>query len=186
MIFLSALKAADIALFKFLNITLYSETLAFLMRFTANDLFLIFLLAAGFLAFFIYFGKPEKTCTAFALWSIIIANFISGAVLKNVFKRPRPYLMVPGARLMVVMHRNGYAFPSTHTAMTAAFAAVLWDDYPDLRPYLSAIVVLVGFFCVYTGGHYPSDVAAGLVLGIVTGRSMYFMKKLYLKNITLK
>ena len=177
---ISAFKAADIAAFKFINITLYNKPLSYLMRFTANDVFLIIVLAAGLYVLARNFGKKEKVNTAFALWSIIAANVLSNNFLKEFFKRPRPYLEVPGANLMVIMRKNGYAFPSTHTAMAAAIAAALWDDYKEARPYLTAFVFFVGFFCVYTGGHYPSDVIAGLAVGIATGRAVNFMKKEYL------
>jgi membrane-associated phospholipid phosphatase len=66
--------------------------------------------------------------------------------------------------------------------MATAIAAALWDDYKPARPYLAAFVFFVGFFCVYTGGHYPSDVAAGFIVGLATGRAMNFVKKEYLKK----
>ncbi len=176
-----ALKRADIAAFKFINITLYNRFVSVLMGFTANDVFLIIVLILGLFLLARNFGPKEKANTAFALWSIIAANILS-SFLKELFKRQRPYLEVQGAKLLVVMHKNGYAFPSTHTAMATAIAAALWDDYSPARPYLAAFVFFVGFFCVYTGGHYPSDVAAGFVVGLATGRMMNFMKKEYLRK----
>ena len=178
---IEALKEADIAAFKFINITLHNEPLSFMMRFTANDLFLIDLLTAG-LGFMVKkFGKKERADTAFALWSIIAAHALNSNVLKVFFNRRRPYLDVEGANLLVALKRHGLAFPSTHTAMAAAFAAALWDN-KAARPYLAAFVLFVAFFCVYTGGHYPLDTLAGFFVGVVIGRTMNFIKKLYLKK----
>jgi len=70
-----------------------------------------------------------------------------------------------------------YAFPSTHTAMAAALTAVLWEDYPSMRPILALFVFFVAFFCVYTGGHYPLDVLAGLLTGTAAGFLFSFLKK---------
>ena len=175
---IDALKEADINAFKFINITLYNKTLSYLMRFTANDVFLILLLGVGLFLLAKNFGKKEKINTAFALWSIIIVNVISNNFLKELFKRQRPYLEVQGANLLVIMRNNGYAFPSTHTAMAVAIATILWIDYKVARPYLTAFVFFVGFFCVYTGGHYPSDVIAGFIVGVVTGSILNLIKKL--------
>lgn len=179
---IDALKEADISVFKFINITLYNKTLSYLMRFTANDIFLIILLAVGLFLLTKKFGEKEKINIAFALWSIIIANVISNVFLKELFKRQRPYLEVQGANLLVVMNNNGYAFPSTHTAMVVAIATILWTDYKAARPYLMVSVLFVGFFCVYTGGHYPSDVIAGFVVGALTGSMLNLVKKLLINR----
>ena len=47
---------------------------------------------------------------------------------------------------------------------------------------LAIFVFLTAFFCVYTGGHYPLDTAAGFVLGVIAGRSAVYIKRLYLKR----
>jgi membrane-associated phospholipid phosphatase len=62
--------------------------------------------------------------------------------------------------------------------MAAALATVLWEDYPAARPALALFVMLVGFFCVYTGGHYPADVAGGFILGVIIGSLFNVGKKL--------
>jgi hypothetical protein len=56
------------------------------------------------------------------------------------------------------------SFPSSHTA--AAFAAVGAFDGLLPRPALRFTAVVTAFSRLYLGVHYPSDVLAGLVLGI--------------------
>lgn len=169
----------DTGLFRLINIRMHNGLIAALASFTADDLFLFVLLSAGIFLFAGRVWREKKPAIAFTLWAVIAVNIISG-FLKHIFKRPRPYLTVEGAMLLVKMHKNGYAFPSTHTAMASVICVMFWDDFKPARPYLAAFVMLVGFFCVYTGGHYPLDVLAGFVLGAFSGAAAACMKNIYM------
>jgi undecaprenyl-diphosphatase len=162
--------AMDISVFRFINVKLHNELLAYLMKFTANDIFLAAVIFAGVVVFLKKTGDKGKLNAAFVLWTVITANIISTYLIKPVFKRQRPVVALDNIYFLVKMGHYGYAFPSTHTAMAAVIAAFLWDDYPGARPVLALFVFLVGFFCVYTGGHYPLDVIGGFVLGVLCGR----------------
>jgi undecaprenyl-diphosphatase len=59
--------------------------------------------------------------------------------------------------------------PSGHAATAAAAATVVALLHPRLRLPLAALVAAIGLSRVYLGVHYPSDVLAGLALGIVVG-----------------
>jgi undecaprenyl-diphosphatase len=91
-------------------------------------------------------------------------------VLKIFFDRPRPHVIV------WVTHANSSSFPSGH-AMTATvvyctvayLAARLqrrtWARWLTL--FLAGIVIaLISVSRVYLGVHYPSDVAAGAIVGV--------------------
>jgi membrane-associated phospholipid phosphatase len=70
--------------------------------------------------------------------------------------------------------------------MAAALAVVLWADYRAARLPAALFVLFVGFFCVYTGGHYPSDVIAGFIIGIMIGKAFDWMKKSVPQSQSLK
>jgi undecaprenyl-diphosphatase len=162
--------AMDTSVFRFINVKLHNEFLAYLMKFTANDVFLAFIVLAGVIVFLKKTGEKGKLNAAFVLWTVIASDIISTYLLKPVFKRQRPVVELDNIYFLVKMGHYGYAFPSTHTAMAAVIAAFLWDDYPGARSALALFVFLVGFFCVYTGGHYPLDVVGGFVLGVLCGK----------------
>ena len=173
---------ADTAVFRFINTNLHNDIAAAVMKFTANDVFLSVVVFAGLFFIVKSGGTKEKTNIAFSLWALIAADIISTFLLKPLFKRPRPFAVLPGVNFLVFMRKYGWSFPSTHTAMAAALATVLWDDYKDLRWIMALFVLFVGFFCVYTGAHYPSDVAAGLILGIIIGSLFNLLKKTMLSR----
>ena len=180
--FKEALVNADVAAFKFINITLHNKVLAVMMKFTANDIFLATLLFAGLVFLVRKGGAREKVNTAFTLWALIIVNIVNTHLLKVFFKRQRPLVELEDINVLVKLRYYGYAFPSTHTAMATVIATVLWQDYKKFRPFLVLFVFLVGFFCIYTGGHYPLDVLGGVVVGLVFGIIINYFKKLYLRS----
>ncbi|MET0901771.1 MAG: phosphatase PAP2 family protein [Acidimicrobiales bacterium] len=90
-------------------------------------------------------------------------------VLKELTERPRPGPVLPGVAI-VRDQADGFGFPSGHTTMAFALAAVL---HPMLPPRLRwipwVLAVLVGVARIYAGVHWPMDVVGGACLGIAIG-----------------
>jgi undecaprenyl-diphosphatase len=64
---------------------------------------------------------------------------------------------------------QGRSFPSSHTVNVTAIATVATLFFRR-RGWLAFIpALLVAYSRVYTGSHWPSDVAGSMVLGVVTG-----------------
>jgi undecaprenyl-diphosphatase len=99
--------------------------------------------------------------------AILLAESISGA-LKVWVKRDRPRLSHPLPEPLLESPST-YSFPSGHATVSFACAAVLALAVPRLRVPLFALAALISFSRVYVGVHYPFDVLAGAVLGLLLG-----------------
>lgn len=67
------------------------------------------------------------------------------------------------------------SFPSGHSAAVGAFFGAFSMLVPRLRPLFLAGALMIGISRVIVGAHYPSDVAAGLLLGLWTAIATAFL-----------
>lgn len=93
--------------------------------------------------------------------------WVVGQVLKQAYRRTRPFQSTAPGRLLIGKPR-GTSWPSSHPAVFLAFVLVAARKLGLSLPAHSALVGLAGAVAVsrvYLGVHYPSDVAGGLLLG---------------------
>ena len=67
------------------------------------------------------------------------------------------------------------SFPSGHSAAVGAFFGAFSMLAPRLRPLFLLGALTIGVSRVIVGAHYPSDVAAGLLLGLWTAVATAFL-----------
>ena len=123
---------------------------------------------------------PEKTrkIGIASLVSLAIGTIITNVALKNIVARTRPYEVVEGLTLLVGKAHD-FSFPSGHSCASFASAFVIFKMMPG-KYGISALVLasLIAFSRLYVGIHYPTDVIAGIAIGIISACiSLYIMKK---------
>ncbi len=85
-------------------------------------------------------------------------------VLKNVIKRDRPAMKIDFYEAWITPS-DQFSFPSGHTAAAFLFAALIASFYPAFALPCYLWASMIGASRVLLGVHYPSDIAAGAVLG---------------------
>ena len=102
------------------------------------------------------------TCIAFSMELTIYF------LLKNSLKRSRPSEKLDHIQNMM-LPPDEFSFPSGHTAAAFVMATILASYYPSLSMPVYTWALLVGVSRVYLGLHYPTDILAGIILGISSG-----------------
>jgi undecaprenyl-diphosphatase len=107
-----------------------------------------------------------RRAAARGLASLTLASLTINTVGKRSVRRPRPVLdPVPAVRHLKRQPITT-SFPSGHAASAAAFAAGVAMESPAWGAAIAPVAFSVAMSRVYTGVHFPSDVAAGAALGV--------------------
>ncbi|MBP1149964.1 phosphatase PAP2 family protein [Methylocaldum sp. RMAD-M] len=116
-----------------------------------------------------YLALLRKRRTVLLLAIAVVGGLLVNTLLKLGFDRPRPDLVPHGAYVYTASFPSGHAMLATATYLTlgALLARVLPDRRTKFFVLTMAVVLclLVGFSRVYLGVHWPSDVAAGWMIG---------------------
>lgn len=64
---------------------------------------------------------------------------------------------------------NGHSFPSGHTSSAFAAAAALFCQNKRLGIPALVLAAFIGFTRLYLYVHFPTDVLAGILLGLMLG-----------------
>jgi len=114
---------------------------------------------------------PRLRASAFrACLAVALAYAMASGVVKPLVGRPRPHLAgVVAARVVESAPPSSYSFPSGHaaTAVAGALALSRLTPAPWVSWALWGLATLMSVSRIYVGVHYPSDIAAGAVLGVL-------------------
>jgi len=131
---------------------------------------------AGLLAGGIVTDNKEMRQNSVYVLSSTLITYGLNAIVKGLVKRQRPFIR--NINIVPVYEANRYSFPSGHTSSTMATATALSIAYPKWYVIAPSFIWAgaTSYSRMYLGVHYPTDVAAGLVLGPATAVSLQFLK----------
>jgi len=112
-------------------------------------------------------GAPFTVLGARLAAGTLLGTLLS-QVLKRSLLRPRPTSAIAGFEALAE-NPDRFSFPSGHTTAAFAAAVALAGAPFGLGPAALVLAAGIALSRVYLGAHYPLDVAAGMVLGTLSG-----------------
>ncbi len=147
------------------------------IRNTPLDKFMVTISSAGnlsliWIAFiFIFLSTKElKKQGKIMVLAFILNVLLVNILVKNLVARPRPYEVASFTDLLV--HKlSDNSFPSGHTSYAFSFATIvtMLNKNKPLVVFTDVLAVLIALSRLYLYVHFPTDVLAGAVFGIIIG-----------------
>ncbi|MFF8279601.1 phosphatase PAP2 family protein [Streptomyces lateritius] len=127
-------------------------------------------------------GWRGRKAAAAGIAGMAVAELLSNAVAKKLVERRRPPKeWIPHDD--VEDRPDSSSFPSGHTAAAVAFTAAVASTWPWAGAACAVPTVLVALERVHSGAHYPSDVAAGVAIGLAAGALVHATPRLIILRL---
>jgi len=143
--------------------------------------YLIFLMIALVLAYVAvswktshFEGRVENL--AHVVWGAVI-GFLAEQAIGFLWFRPRPFAALEDVVKLADRMADEKSFPSAHATLAFAVAGGIALHNRKWGNALLVLAALVAFGRVAAGVHYPTDVVAGAVVGLIAARLAAPVKK---------
>lgn len=144
----------------------------------------IWFIIALILIFVPRFKAKYRACGIMMIIAMAAVFISSELVLKNIVCRVRPCYIDTSVEL-IVNSPGGYSFPSSHSCSSFAAATVIFLNNKRVGLFALLFAGAVAFSRLYVFVHFPTDVLAGCLLGVLFACiTCCIQKKLLQRHIT--
>ena len=126
------------------------------------------------------FSKKTRVCGVLMLCSLVLCLVTGEFIIKNLVCRIRPCYQDMAVNLLVE-RPDSYSFPSGHTASSFTASTTLFYFNKKLGVVALLLAGLIAFSRMYLFVHFPTDVLAGILLGIAGATVVLLIYKKFFK-----
>ena len=118
--------------------------------------------------------KPYRLIGYSVLLTLFISTIVGEGIIKHIVRRVRPCNKQENIS-MICFKPNSYSFPSGHTLSSFAAAEMLSLYFSQYRLVFMAIAFFIALSRLYLYVHYPTDVLAGFIIGMLCSKVLFIM-----------
>lgn len=110
--------------------------------------------------------------------AILTRGFVE--IIRWFLPRPRPF--IENNVNLLLSHLNVPSFPSGHAVFFFALSTIVYFYNKKIGILFFVSSLLIGFSRIFVGIHWPSDILAGALLGILCGLFIISILKIKIKS----
>lgn len=163
---LSTITSIDFAILFWIQEHIRTTTLDIVFPFlsTINNVGLFWIVLSVVLLLF----RRTRLCGICMLVCLAVDCALGEGLIKHLFMRERPCNVIPLDNLLIPKPLSS-SFPSGHTASSFTASTAIFYNHKRAGIVAYSMAVLIAFSRLYCYVHYPTDVLAGMLLGICVG-----------------
>ena len=127
------------------------------------------------MALVLILDKPYRAIGTSVILTLILGTVLGEGIVKDIVRRVRP-CKFKNYNLLIATPIT-YSFPSGHALSSFAVAEVLSVSFSQYKFIFMGIAFLIAFSRLYLDVHYPTDVIAGIVIGILCSKLIFVILK---------
>lgn len=164
---LHQLSLLDYKIFFALNALSADKNLFLLFSFLADKLAYILALLAIIMWFWVKPKELTRKALVLAGVALVASRGILVEIIRHFYHRPRPFIAHDVTYLFKKIDEA--SFPSGHASAMFAIAIVIYMYNKKWGTWMFVMAILTGVSRVIVGEHYPADIVAGTILGLLVG-----------------
>lgn len=125
----------------------------------------------------------EKAKELFIIFFPSFFSWVFATIMQKIIKSPRPFLLFEEIKPLFI-HGGLDSFPSGHSMVFATLATSLFFVNKKIGILFAGISLIVGLSRVACGVHFPIDVIAGYIGGIIVGFFFNYLFNKFKKETT--
>ncbi|MGV8979661.1 phosphatase PAP2 family protein [Clostridium sp.] len=118
--------------------------------------------------------KPYRVIGNSIIITLIICTIVGEGIVKHIVRRIRPCNKLDNSSLLSLKPIS-YSFPSGHTLSSFAAAEMLSLYFTQYRLIFMSIALLIAVSRLYLYVHYPTDVIAGVIIGVLCSKIIFIV-----------
>lgn len=120
-----------------------------------------------FLSLVLLFMKKYRRAGVLMLAAMLLGALLGEGLLKHLLCRPRPFQYYGMACPLLIDPPSGFSFPSGHSCASFAAATALFLRHKREGALAYLLAGMIAFSRVFLFVHFPSDILAGALLGVL-------------------
>ncbi|WP_315073549.1 phosphatase PAP2 family protein [uncultured Clostridium sp.] len=126
------------------------------------------------IAVILMLDKSYRLIGNIVILTLIISTIVGEGIVKHIVRRIRPYNGKNNSNILISKPTT-YSFPSGHTLSSFAVAEMLSMYLNKYTTIFIVIAFLIAVSRIYLYVHYPTDVIAGVIIGVLCSKMIFII-----------